>query len=136
VLLVPEDCGIDKLGEQVTIAWNQSKESARAVFDALPLLKLDARVRVLSVNSTEESTEDPTQELVASLKRHGIDAEGVVSNTADRSESEHLLAEHARSGSDLLVMGCYGHSRVRDFVFGGVTQHVLNHLKTPVLMSH
>jgi nucleotide-binding universal stress UspA family protein len=70
------------------------------------------------------------------LKRHGVDAEGVVSNTTDRSESEHLLAEHARSGSDLLVMGCYGHSRVREFVFGGVTQHALNHLKTPVLMSH
>jgi nucleotide-binding universal stress UspA family protein len=136
VLLVPENCGTDKPGEQVTIAWNQSKESARATFDALPLLQLATRVRVLSVNSTEESTEDPTQELVASLKRHGVDAEGVVSNTTDRSESEHLLAEHARSGSDLLVMGCYGHSRVREFVFGGVTQHALNHLKTPVLMSH
>lgn len=136
VLLVPENSGIDTLGEQVTIAWNGSKESARAAFDALPLLKLGARVRVLSVNSTEESTEDPTQDLVASLKRHGIDAEGAVSNTTDESESRHLLAEHARSGSDLLVMGCYGHSRLREMVLGGVTKHVLNHLNTPVLMSH
>ncbi len=136
VLLVPENGGIDRPGEQVTIAWNRSKESARAAFDALPLLQLAMRVRVLSVNSTEESTEDPTQELVASLKRHGVDAEGIVSNTTDRSEAEHLLAEHARSGSDLLVMGCYGHSRIREFVFGGVTQHVLNHLHMPVLMSH
>jgi len=136
VVLIPEN-GVEKaIAENVTIAWDHSRESARAAFDALPLLKLADSVKVLAVNSTKAGMQEPSEPLVTALARHGVKVEGVVSNTTERSEAEEVLAEHDRMRGDLLVMGCYGHSRLREMVLGGATRHILDHMTTPVLMSH
>lgn len=136
VLLVPADGKVATMGERITVAWNHSRESARAAFDALPLLKMASSVRVLAVNSPEDGLDGPSKALAASLARHGVNAEAAVSNTTERSEGEELLAELQRSNSDMLVMGCYGHSRLREFALGGTTRYVLQHMTVPVLMSH
>lgn len=136
VLLVPQADEIKTVGERITVAWNHSRESARAVFDALPLLKMAGSVRILAVNSLVEGAEGPSQALATALSRHGVNAEAAVSNTTERNEAEQLFAELTRTGSDMLVMGCFGHSRWREMVLGGVTRHVLSHMNMPVLLSH
>lgn len=136
VLLVPEKGKFETVGERITVAWNHSRESARAAFDALPLLKMANSVRILAVNSAEDGASSPSQDLAIALARHGVNAEAAVSNTTGHSDAEQLMSELKSAGSDLLVMGCYGHSRLREMVLGGTTKYVLNHMATPVLMSH
>ncbi|WP_170937213.1 MULTISPECIES: universal stress protein [Rhodomicrobium] len=136
VLLVPVDGQFSVIGERVTVAWNHTRESARAAFDALPLLKLASSVRVLAVNSTNAGAGSPSEDLAATLSRHGVDAVASVATTTSRSDGEELLASLTGDGSDLLVMGCYGHSRLREMVLGGATRQVLATMRTPVLMSH
>jgi nucleotide-binding universal stress UspA family protein len=136
VLLIPADGKIATFGERITVAWNHSRESARAAFDALPLLKMAQTVRVLAVNSPAEGIDGPSAALAASLARHGVNAEAAVSNATDHSDGQVLLGELQRSNSDMLVMGCYGHSRLREMVLGGATKKVLSQMSVPVLMSH
>jgi nucleotide-binding universal stress UspA family protein len=135
VLLVPAQHGEVVFGARVTVAWNHSREAARAAFDALPLLMGAKSVRVLAINSTVVGTENPSDDLAAALAEHGVKAEAAAIATG-RSEAEELLEEAARSHSDLLVMGCYGHSRWREMVLGGATRYVLDNMRTPVLMAH
>ena len=78
----------------------------------------------------------PPAEVVAYLARHGIAAEARGFETGDRSVGETLLDEGREVGADLIVLGGYGHSRTRELVFGGVTQHVLVHADIPVLLAH
>lgn len=135
VLLLPADQAQATLGERATIGWNASKEAARAAFDALPLLQAAKAVRVLAVNPAAGGAETSSGDLAAALAEHGVTAKADAIAT-ERPEAEELLDEAARGAGDLLVMGCYGHSRWREMVLGGVTRHVLGHMKTPVLMSH
>ncbi|MBS0296021.1 MAG: universal stress protein [Proteobacteria bacterium] len=121
----------------VTLAWDGSRSAARAMADALPVLKLARQVRVATVGGDKR---DPgprsTEDLLRHLKLHGIDA------AHDRIEAEAgstgaALDEHARAhGSTLLVMGAYGHSRTQEFILGGVTAHMLQNPKTALLLSH
>ena len=136
LLMVPENARFETIGENITVAWNHTRESARATFDALPLLKMANVVRVLSINSTENGTHAPSDDMAATLSRHGLNANAETVNTTSNSEAEELLAECRRTKSDLLVMGCYGHSRLREMVFSGVTEYILDHMTIPVLMSH
>ncbi len=136
VLLVPENGSFASVGERITVAWNHSRESARAAFDALPLLRSASVVRILAVNSPESGAANPSEALAASLARHGVNAEAAVANSTVHSDAEALMSELALAGTDLLVMGCYGHSRLREMVLGGATKHVLNTMQIPVLMSH
>lgn len=136
VLLIPADGKFTSIGARVTVAWNHTRESARAAFDALPLLKMASSVRVLAVNSTEAGATSPSEDLAATLARHGVNAVASVATSTARSDGEELLANLATDGSDLLVMGCYGHSRLREMVLGGATRKVLATMKMPVLMSH
>jgi nucleotide-binding universal stress UspA family protein len=136
VMLVPAAGNFATIGERIAIAWNRSRESARAAFDALPLLRTADTVTVISINSTQEGPVQPGQDLATTLSRHGVTARTAVGNTTTRSEGETLLDMIADHDSDLLVMGCYGRSRLREMVLGGVTRHVLSHLNIPVLVSH
>jgi nucleotide-binding universal stress UspA family protein len=136
VLLLPTHTSSANIGKQITIGWNRSRESARAAFDAIPLLRAAETVRVLSINPVESGVEGPTDDLVSALRQHGVQAEGAIAMTAAHSEAEELLKEMTRSQRDLLVMGCYGHSRLRQMILGGTTKYVLDHMTTPVLMSH
>lgn len=136
VLLVPADTQIKSVGQRITIAWNHSRESARAVFDALPLLRTSVSVEILSVNPARDGAASPGGDLASALSRHGVNARAVAVNAAARPEGDELMAALALHESDMLVMGCYGHSRLREMVLGGVTKYVLGHMTMPVLLSH
>jgi nucleotide-binding universal stress UspA family protein len=136
VLLVPANTQMKSVGQRITIAWNHSRESARAVFDALPLLRMAVSVEILAVNPKQDGATSPGEDLASALSRHGVKARAVVVNAAARSEGDELTAALAKHESDMLVMGCYGHSRLREMVLGGVTKYVLGRMTMPVLLSH
>jgi len=137
VLVVPRYGTFDTVGERVLVAWNGSREATRAVHDALPLLKLATNVTVLSIDP-ERDTGDrtPSADIALHLARHGVPAEGMSTLGLDISVGDLLLSRAADLGADLIVMGAYGHSRVRELVLGGATRHILRHMTVPVLMSH
>jgi len=139
VIVIPRAGHYTTFGERVLIAWNGRREATRAVFDALPLLKRASDVKVLAVESgrSGEQIDFPGAEIAAALARHGVKVEAsrsVVEGGA--SVADELLNRLSDEGRDLLVMGCYGHSRMREFVFGGVTRDILANMTAPVLLSH
>jgi nucleotide-binding universal stress UspA family protein len=138
VLLIPNTGEFRVPPKRVTIAWNGRREAARAVFDALPLLKRAEAVNVLSVNPGLDVTSGdlPGAEICAALSRHGIKCEATQANAIDPDVGREILRLAKASGSDLLVMGCYGHSRLREFILGGASRDVLAQMSMPVLMSH
>jgi nucleotide-binding universal stress UspA family protein len=136
VLMVPRHGKFAQTGQNVLIAWKRTRESTRAVHDALPLLKRAKAVRVMEVNPTKGDTHIAGADIALHLARHGVKAE-VSSTVADDIDvGNAVLSRAADLGADLLVMGAYGHSRLREFVFGGVTREILRHMTLPVLMSH
>jgi len=139
VLIVPNEGLHEAYGRNVLVAWNARREAARAVFDALPLLERARQVKVVWVNPQEEggpSTDVPAADICAALARHGVRCEATEAVRPHAEVGETLLMRAAEYGADLLVMGCYGHSRLREFVLGGASRHVLQHMRMPVLMSH
>jgi nucleotide-binding universal stress UspA family protein len=139
VLVVPHGKPFATIGRSITVAWNNRRESTRAVFDALPLLQASKKVRIVWINPHDEEQDVgdfPTARIVATLERHGVTCTGATAFADNSRVGEALLAQVAEDGADLLVMGAYGHSRIREFVFGGATRHVLTHMTLPVLMSH
>nr|WP_255617431.1 universal stress protein [Aurantimonas sp. VKM B-3413] len=100
---------------------------------------MDARlVTVLSVDPPRQPTKAglaAADDLALVLARHGIRAEAASSFSGEISVGDDLLSTLCDDGADLLVMGCYGHSRIREMLFGGVTRHILQHMTVPVLMS-
>ena len=139
VLIVPNE-GLHKdFGKKVLVAWNARREAARAVFDALPLLQQADEVKVVWVNPQDEggaAADVPAGDICAALARHGVKCEATEVARPQAGVGRTLLMRAAEYGSDLLVMGCYGHSRLREFVLGGASRHVLDHMTIPVLMSH
>ena len=139
VLTVPLKEPLGEIGSRVMVAWNGMREAARAVFDALPILRQATDVRVLWIDPQNESigTGDvATAEICATLARHGVKCEGAQTTSNGVEVGHELLRQTAEHGSDLLVMGCYGRPRLREFVLGGATRHALHHMQVPVLMSH
>jgi nucleotide-binding universal stress UspA family protein len=137
VLVLPIKGRFESLPKSITVAWNGRKESARAVFDALPLLKLAEKVEVLTVDQGDGPLEGslPDTELAAALDRHGVNVTVAKFAAVEASVGE-AIRRRATEQSDLLVMGAYGHSRFREFAFGGVTRHILREMTEPVLFSH
>lgn len=139
VLFIPTAGSFPSIGTNVTLAWNGSREAARAAFDAVPMLQKARQVRILAVNPDDtdlHGTNLPGSELAAALARHGVKCEAAHSVASDIGVGDELLSRLADRGSDLLVMGGFGHSRFREFVFGGATRSILGHMTVPVLMSH
>jgi nucleotide-binding universal stress UspA family protein len=139
VLIIPNEGREREIGKKVLVAWNARREAARAVFDALPLLQRANEVKVIWVNpqSEHELAEDaPAADICSALARHGVKCETteVVRPQADVGQT--LLTCAQDYDADMLVMGCYGHSRLREFILGGASRHVLAHMPIPVLMSH
>lgn len=135
-LLVPE---VETAGayHHVMIAWDGSRVAARAVADARDFLRLAKTVTVASVTDEKAlSEDDPAQKLVDYLARHDIHTAVAQVQTKRRPIAE-TLQEHASDiGADIMVMGAFGHSRMRDFVLGGATGGILRDLRLPVLLSH
>ena len=139
VLLVPRGKSFETIGNKVLMGWNGSKEAARACFDALPLLSADSDIDIVWVDPQKERAlagNVPGAELATTLARHDLKITAEPMPTSDTDAGRALLTHVGDVGADLLVMGAYGHSRVREFVFGGATEHVLNNMTVPVLMSH
>lgn len=138
VLVLPRQ-GEPKSFEKIIAGWNGSREAARAMFDALPLFKRAREVEIVWVNpqrEREQSGSLPGAELASVLSRHGVKVTASPLPSAGMNAGEALLQRAGDTGADLLVMGAYAHSRMREFVFGGATRHVLRHARIPVLMSH
>jgi len=136
VLIVPYAGHVDRIGDNAIVAWNGSREAARAVQDALPLLAASASVTVLLVNPEEDADIEAADDLAVHLARHGLNASKLVVREEILAVSDTVLAQVAELSADLLVMGAYGHSRLRERVLGGVTRDVLRNMNVPVLMAH
>lgn len=139
VLVIPYIGVARPIGRTVTVAWDAGREAARAVADAMPFLEAAERVHVLVVNpvtGAQAHGPEPGADIALSLARHGVKAEVEVTSAPDIEEGEAILSWLADSGSDLLVMGAYGHGRMRELVLGGVSRLVLESMTCPVLMAH
>jgi nucleotide-binding universal stress UspA family protein len=140
VLVVPYfSHSFPNLGRHVLLAWNGTRESVRAVRDALPILCAADNVVIMAVNPSTARTghgEIPGADLALYLARHGVKAEVKPEIASSISVGDELLARASDLGSDLLVMGAYGHSRLQELVMGGVTQSMMQQMTLPVFMSH
>jgi nucleotide-binding universal stress UspA family protein len=137
VLIVPAEGAIMEIGKRITVAWNHKREAARAVFDALPLLAGAETVGVISITQRDEGDGDlEIADILDALARHSVKCEGVTASVASAQVGPEILRQAADHRSDLLIMGCYGRTRLWEFVLGGATRYVLHHMRLPVLMSH
>ncbi len=139
VLAVPGAGRFEALGARVLIAWNASREAARAVSDAMPFLARAEFVAMLAVEPPWGDVEDGMREL-SNLGRHlahcGVSAERYVAKAPEHAAGAEIIARADEACCDLVVMGAYGHSHMREIVFGGATRTLLESMKTPVLLSH
>jgi len=137
-LIVPYAGRFDTAGNRVLVAWSRTRESARAINDAMPILERASQVTVLSINARrgEDANDLPGADIAQHLARHGVKAEAAATVAEDIDVGNTLLSRAADLGADLIVMGCYGHSRMRELILGGATREILRHMTVPVLMSH
>lgn len=139
LLVVPYAGSFPTMGQNVLVGWNGTAEAARAVNDAIPLLQKAAKVTVLSINPRRGIDGDgdvPAADMALHLARHGVRATAAHTVAPDIGEGDALLSYAADIGADLLVCGMYGHSRLREQVFGGVTRSLLTEMTLPVFMAH
>ena len=123
--------------ERVMIAWKDTREARRAVLDGLPLLKLAKTVFVVEIANADDTADADlrTRDVVAWLARHGIAADAIVAKTTGTDHDRlHELAAELKTG--LIVAGAYGHSRVREWIIGGVTRALLDETASCSLLSH
>lgn len=124
---------------RILVAWNSSREATRAVNDALPLLERAEQVTVLAIDpeiGLGGHGDLPCADICLQLARHGVKAQAAQTWSADIDAGNVLLSYATDLGADLIVMGAYGHSRLRETVLGGVTRTILRHLTVPVLLAH
>ena len=139
VLIVPGLNPQTAIGNHVIIAWNDTREAARAVFDSLDLIKSASTIRAVTLIDRESQrapAETLGSDLIANLARHGVNASLDVSYANSGNAGEALLARLVEEGCDLLVMGGYSRSRLREMIFGGVSRDVLRETWVPTLVSH
>lgn len=136
LLVVPYAGHWDSIGERIVVGWNASREAARAVGDAMPLLTRAARVIIMAVNPKGVLGDEPGADIARHLSRHGCPVEAAHVTTEQVDPGDMMLNTVADESADLVVMGAYGRSRLRELVLGGMTRHMLHHMTVPVLMSH
>jgi nucleotide-binding universal stress UspA family protein len=139
VLVLPAGPAPKQIGNHAVIAWNDTREATRAVFDSLDLIRYAATVRAVTLIEKEtqkEAAEALGANLIAALRRHGINASLDVSFAGASSTGEALLSKLVDDGCDLLIMGGYSHSRFREMIFGGVSRDILRESWVPTLISH
>lgn len=134
-LIVPEGSALSSL-RHVTVAWDGSRVAARALADALPLLADTARLTVLTVDDDKTLEADVGTRLTEALRRKGFEADHRALSGNGRPVAHTLQEASGQLGADMLVMGGYGHSRMRDFIVGGATLGILAHPTLPILISH
>ncbi|NBJ13626.1 universal stress protein [Microvirga arsenatis] len=118
------------------VAWDEGRPAARAVADALPLLAMAARVEIVTVGDLRGDPSRDSRQLVRHLASHGIEAHATNLTRDQGSVAGTLLSHAVDVQADLLVMGGYGHSRLREIVLGGTTRRILQTMTVPVMMAH
>jgi nucleotide-binding universal stress UspA family protein len=138
VFLASEQTSMAAL-DRIAVAWKDVPESARAITAAMPLLRRARHIDVFSVNESDEAAPeciDCSDRIVRYLRWHGFNAKSQLVLSAGRAPVDALLESARGAGAELLVMGAYGHSRVREFIFGGFTHRILKGVELPVLLFH
>ena len=137
VLIVPNAGSRNAIPRRIVVGWTDRREATRAVFDSLPLLLRAEKVTVVEVDPElgREDTENRAA-LCATIAHHGVTCEAGTAASRHGNVGDALLACCEQAEADLLVMGCYGHSRLREFVLGGASRDLLAGMNLPVLMSH
>ncbi len=139
VLFIPYTGSFPEVGRRVLVAWNAGREAARAVTDALPLLRRASIVQVVAFDPRKGGADHgdvPGADIALVLARHGVKVSVAQQQSEDVDVGNQILSRAADMQSDLIVMGAYGHSRLRELVLGGVTRTLLDTMTVPVLMSH
>jgi nucleotide-binding universal stress UspA family protein len=134
VLVVPDGVASRSVGRRVLVAWNGSREAARALRDLWPLLPSDAELHVLVVSPKGQG--GPDSGLQRHLEHHGRVANLIVDPSPDESAGLVLERQVAELDADLVVMGLYGRPRLQEVVLGGMSRHMLDRLPVPLLVSH
>ncbi|MDF1609843.1 universal stress protein [Hoeflea sp. YIM 152468] len=138
VLFLPSDGKMAAPFRRVLIAWDGSREAARATHDALPLLKAADSVEIVIVDPDKLPDIDAPlagTDIASCLSRHGIHANVTTTSKGSGSTAEAISAQATACNADLVVLGAYTHQRLREWLFGGVTRAFLEHSPVPVLMS-
>jgi len=137
IIVLPPRGTVSRI-RRILVAWNATRESIRAVADALPLLVKAEAVEVLVVDHQRHPaghSQEPGADIARHLARHGVHVEVRRLSSGGKNVGHLLLSQAAAFGADLVVMGAYGHSHLREWMFGGVTRTVLYEAGLPVLMS-
>jgi nucleotide-binding universal stress UspA family protein len=137
-LIVPYAGEVKTVGHNILVAWSPSRESARALNAALPLLQTAQQVHVVTWSGETSAPQAASErrQLEQHLATHGVQATLHWYGDGPGNAGDRLLSLTTDLGNDLLVMGCYGHSRARELVLGGATRTVLKSMTLPVLMAH
>lgn len=135
ILIVPKTGASKPIGDTIVVAWNGSREAARALADAMPMLARAKSVEIF-IGGAPDIDDLPGADIGAHLARHGITVDVHQVPGTDQSVGDMLLNRVSDSGADLVVMGGYGRSRFREMILGGVTRHMIQHMTVPVMMSH
>ncbi len=137
IMLIPRTGHFPIIGKRILIAWDRSPLAARAVHNARPFLRSADEVKVLAINlESEVHGGVPGSGICEHLSHHGIKANPEHIDVRNRDLSDVLLSKATEMDADLIIMGAYGHSRLRERILGGVTHNILHHTAVPVLMSH
>ncbi len=139
VLVVPYAGRFARIGTRALVAWDAGQPAARAVVDALPLLARAEEVQVMVFDPDKGRADHgdiPGADIALYLARHGVKVRVSEQRCGDEKIGEQMLSRAADMDADFIVMGAYGHSRVRELVLGGVTRTLLESMTAPVLMSH
>jgi nucleotide-binding universal stress UspA family protein len=137
--LVPAHKAPKTLGSRIVVAWKDTAEASRAVASAMPFLSTADAVTVVSLSEGETDLErlgTSARNIVRELAWHAIEASEKTLEFSLKPAAESILDEAYRVDADMLVMGGYGHSRMREFAFGGMTRDILAECEIPVLFSH
>lgn len=121
-------------GKRILVPWNDSREATRAAHDALPMLKTAELVTILIVNSDDDLASG--EEIAVHLSRHGVTVDVKTEKVSGLDIGDAVLNAASDLSCDMLVMGAYGHSRLREYAFGGVTRHIIEHMTVPTFFSH
>jgi nucleotide-binding universal stress UspA family protein len=137
IYLVPPDCPVRSHLRSILLAWKDTAEAARAVSEALPLLALADKVSLLTIDTTAEGDRGEREFALAShLDRHGVKVEIITVKAKDVDVGGIVLDTAAKVAADLVVLGAYGHSRLREWVLGGATRDVIERTFIPLFLAH
>ena len=135
-LVVPYAGHFPSVGRNILVAWKPTRECARAVAAALPMLRRAQHVHVVTWGKDNYGPAETTFGIARALRWHGIEAVMHRYEESPDELGELVLSQASDFGSDLLVMGCYGHHRIRELLLGGTTRTILKSMTLPVLMAH